>query len=189
MKLPETIRQEIHYFAYFLFRSCGSSRIYSASYNYYEKLRTDPGLLYSCYEVFAFAVQNIDEHPSNLVEEYICALHGDSDQSAAEIIDRVREFNKKQSNFWVDFLTLAWQFCYNAFADPVNESYLDKLENNGTDAIPVFAVWSNVVDIDEHLNVTNSHWALTRANARIKQWDGVHPQVPFKDWEIEQELY
>lgn len=164
-------------------------RLITADFNYLEKILDNKDLLYNCFEVFAYASQEVnDVRPDKFVADYILALHGQGDKDPLDIVTVATRFNKESINYWGDFLLLAKWFCYNSFPVPLKEDYIKGLDGCGTDAVPVFAVWTNVVEIDDNFKVENSDKALKRANERIKSWDNP-PSVKFEDWELKQEIY
>ncbi len=182
MKLPGEIKSEIQCYVYFLFKGTLDPRLISGKTNYLDKLLDRPNNLYSCFEIFAYAARTNSPNSHRVVADYIIGLH----ERAAEAI----EYNQKQSpSYWNDFLVLAKWFCRNSFPIPLNENYLKDLEGSGSTAVPTFAVWTNVVEVDESFKPVNSEFALKRANERIKQWDNVQPAIKFEDWELEQEIY
>jgi hypothetical protein len=90
--------------------------------------------------------------------------------------------------FWREFLNFAYCFCNNSFPVPLQESYLPHLNGSGTDAVSAFAVWTNVLELDENQCPLNAAYALERANERILYWEQP-PGKPFEEWELEQEIY
>jgi hypothetical protein len=212
MNLNTNQKQEIQCFVYFLFKGTLDQRLISADYHYLDKVLKKPDLLYNCFEIFAFAAQTSGlsgnflispkKHEGEekkyvwgmnhrFVADYIIQIHKGSttNESAKSKMEQAKEFNKKHNNIWKDFLVLSKWFCYNSFPNPVNENYVSGLNGVGTDAVPVFAVWTNIVEVDENLNVLNSDFALRRANERIKLWDKEQPKQEFKEWELEQVIY
>jgi hypothetical protein len=164
-------------------------RLITTDFNYLDKLFNNKDLLYDCFEVFAYASQKVnDVRPDKLVADYVLALHGLEGKDTLSIADVAKRFNQESINYWTDFLLLAKWFCYNSFPDPLKEDYIKRLDGCGTDAVPAFALWTNVVEVDEHFKVINSDKALKRANERIKWWDSP-PSVKFDEWELEQEIY
>jgi hypothetical protein len=189
MKLPKAIKVDIQSFVYFLFKGTMDPRFIAADFDYLDKLLDNKHLLYDCFEVFSYASQNVnDVNPVQIVSDYILAAHGQADKEVLEIVNVARQFNKKSINYWTDFLLLAKWFCYNSFPDPLNEDYVRGLNGCGSDAVPVFALWTNAVEIDEHARVMNSDKALKRANERIKWWDNL-TSIKFEEWELEQQIY
>jgi hypothetical protein len=191
MKLPDKIKLEVQCFAYFLFKGTLDHRLIVANFDYLDKLLANPNLVFNCFEIFVYEARlNSDAETNKKVADYILALHGVTNQSSTEIIDTAKKFNTEQpTTYWSDFLVLAKCFCFNSFPKPLNEEYLSDLNGCGSYAVPAFAVWSNVIEIDENLKPLNSEWALLRANERIKLWDEIKPSVEFADWELEQEIY
>lgn len=189
MKIPEETKLDIQCFVYFLFKGTMDPRLIASKFDYLDKLLDNKNLLFNCFEVFAYASQKVkDLRPDQVVADYILALHGHVNNNALEIINTARQFNKESISYWTDFLLLARWFCYNSFPDPLKDDYVKELNGCGSCAVPIFALWTNVVEIDEHFRVTNSEKALKRANERIKCWDNP-PSVEFEEWELEQEIY
>jgi hypothetical protein len=191
MKLPDDIKLKIQCFVYFLFKGTLDPRLITAEFNYLEKLLSNPDTLYNCFEIFVYASRNNSlDNPDQIVTNYILSVHKKGDKAFSVLADQAKEFNSKQSiSYWTDFLVLAKWFCYNSFPKPLIENYLKGLDGCGTDAVPAFAIWTNLIEIDEHSKPINSDQALTRANERIKTWDNVQPSVKFEEWELEQEIY
>jgi hypothetical protein len=193
MKLTIDQKQKIQWFVYFLFKGTLDSRLIFANYDYKDKLLNDPALVYNCFEIFAFAAQaRSDENltdPDTLVADYILDIHtGDDAPGSSSIIERSVAYNRGQKSFWNDFLNLARCFCFSSFPDPLQENSLLQYYGNGTDAVPPFAVWSNVIEVDEQLKPLNSEYALKRANMRMNLWDDALLKE-FEEWELEQEIY
>ncbi|MEP7265389.1 MAG: hypothetical protein ABI772_12870 [Bacteroidota bacterium] len=210
MKLAREQKQDIQCFIYFLFKGTFDERLIFAEYDYLDVLLKNPELLYNCFEIFAHDYQTngkfrnpeirkkifyIEEkqyekvYENPLVVDYIIALHENNNTAAKEIVYKAQNFNSRQNNLWKDFLILARWFCFNSFPNPVNENYVPGLYGVGTVAVPAFAVWTNVLEIDENLIILNSKEALQRANERIKLWDNEKPKSEFEYWELEQEIY
>lgn len=188
MKISADIKLEIQTFVYFLFKGTYNPKLIHAKYDYLDKLLSDKDLIYNCFEIFSYYAQNSEIKDLNgAVTEYIIELHDE----ATKVIDlkRVKEHNSKTKTYWKDFLTLSKWFCYNEFPVKINAFNLKDLNGCGTDAVPVFSIWTNVVEIDTSGLVINSEYALQRANDRLKLWDNVKPLKPFSEWELEQEIY
>jgi hypothetical protein len=189
MKLPEQAKLHIQCFVYYLFKGTLDPRLIAANFNYLDKLLDNKDLLFNCFEVFTYGSQKPNVvRPDHVVADYILALHGQMDLDTLAITNVAKQFNKKTFNYWTDFLVLAKWFCNNSFPDPLKDDYVKGLNGCGTDAVPTFALWTNVIEIDERGRVLNSDKALKRANERIKCWDNP-PSVKFEEWELEQEIY
>ncbi len=188
MKLTTDEKLKVQCFVYFLFKGTVDPRLIKADYNYLDKLLAHPQLLYNCFEIFAFAVQDNKEKAEQMASEYIIDIHKDGGRHS-EILETAKKFNSQQTNYWKDFLTLARWFCFNSFPRPLSNFHLDDLDGNGSDAVPVFAVWTNSLEVDNLRRSTNSEHALHRANQRLKLWDNENPLIKFEEWELEQEIY
>lgn len=180
MKLSLEKKREIQFFVYYLFNGGLTPKL--KELNYLPKLLSKPKALYNCFVVFAVACEDKNPSPNSVVEDFIIKL----DYSNYEFtLDEKLDI----SDFWRDFLELARCFCFNDFPIPVLDDYIQGLEGCGTDAVPVFAVWSNVLEIDEKSKPTNGKYALIRANERIKLWDEIEPSKKFEVQELKQEIY
>jgi hypothetical protein len=190
MHLDVSDKSEIQYFVYVLFRGTLDHRLIGTNYDYLDKLLANHSLLYSCFEVFAYAAGTSEDGDlEKVVANYIIGLHEDAGASQGSLLFKAREFNANQDNYWTDFLQLARCFCLNTFPDPVSRDYLAGMNGVGSDPLAIFAFWTNVVEIDNDEKVTNSEYSLRRTNERIKAWDGRVPSKKFEPWEMEQELY
>ena len=85
---------------------------------------------------------------------------------------------------------ISYIFCFNKFSLKVDGFKLEDFDGNGTDALPYFAVWTNIIEIDVDEKVLNSKLAKQRANERLLLWNSLNESsVKFEDWELEQQLY
>ena len=191
MKLPEDIKLDIQCFVYFLFKGTLEPRLIQLDYNYLDKLLDNPTLAYNCFEVFAFYAQQTEgEKPEKYVADYILEIHETSNTESTTIdLSEVKAFNAKTKSYWNDFLKLSKRFCHNNFPISVKAFNFKELNGVGTDAVPYFAVWTNVIEIDTAEVVTNSEHAFKRANERLKLWDGAEGIEAFSETELEQEIY
>ncbi len=193
MKLSDDVKAELQSFVYFFFKgtmACG--KLLGADINYLEIALVNRQALYHCFEIFAAAPRNGLEADNfsdaeGLVADYLIAMHKGDTATYEEA--RPNSSTGKDIPFWQGFLNLAHCFCYNSFPIPLKQDYLPWLNGSGTDAVPVFAVWSNVLEIDKNQCPLNADYALKRANERLLLWDGVAENPPFAEWELEQEIY
>jgi hypothetical protein len=183
MKLNTDLKQDIQCFVYFLFRGHLDPRLINVEFDYLDLLLNNPKLLYNCFEIFAFDYQTKGKHrnpeirkeifiiegeklektyENRLEVDYIIALNSEKELEAEKIRKKAFGFNSIQNNFWNDFLKLSWQFCFE-FVSKIDSFNLVDLYNCGTDAVPAFAAWTNVVEINEISKVLNSEFALKRA--------------------------
>jgi hypothetical protein len=194
MKLDNDIKCSIQYFVYFLFKGTMDSRLIFAEYHYVEKLISNPKLLSNCFLVFADAMNNpnpnffnenmeqdhlkIGFSAENIVANYILSLE---DRNQTYELPKINEL----SSFWQEFLRVADEF----FLNPYDNEFLQGLNGCGTDAVPYFAVWTNVIELDEKINVTNASYSLQRAQDRLSLMHGILPKKPFEAWELDQEIW
>lgn len=190
MKLTQDLKIDIQTFVYFLFKGTFDARlIVKAEYDYLELLLNDPKLLYNCFVVFAYSNQIETQDLKNLVVDYIIALHKNQ-KVAQDIIIEATLYCDSKDNFWNEFLKLSRCFCFNIFPEKVGCNYLGGLSGCGADALPPFALWTNVIEVNKNLISLNAEHAFQRANDKMKAlWDNVSPRVPFLPHELEQELY
>ena len=187
MKLTISQKQDFQCFVYFLFSRHFDPKLIGTEYQYLDKILANRDLLYNCFELFAFAEQK-NILSKRYVTDYLLSLNVNTqNEHFDKLLQEAKTFNHSQMNIWNDFLILSKWYCYNTFPDAVKVDYL--LEINGTDAVPTFALWTNVVEVDENLSVLNSNEALKRANERIKCWDGEEYYKKFSEWELDQEIY
>lgn len=160
-------------------------------FDYLDKLLDSPDLTYDCFEIFAFYSQQSGiKCPEEYVADYILE-QCDIDKYEIKKVDlsEVNDFNLKSQSYWKDFLKLSKRFCHNNFPVSVKAFDFRGLKGCGTDAVPYFAVWTNVVSIDSKGTVTNSEYALKRANERLKLWDETEGIELFDETELEQEIH
>ncbi len=203
MKLTSFQKQELQCFVYFLFKGTLDPRLIIDDFDYMDKLLANPKLLYNCFEVLVYAIQTeeltnnfgLNNQPvkwscgsDKLVADYILAIHNpEQEHFAKTLIEKAIAFNSQQQNLFTDFLTLAKQYCFNSFPNPIISDYLD---TGGVGAVQGFAHWTNVIEIDENLKPLNSEYALKRANQRVKLYNDLEkPAVKFESWELKQEIY
>lgn len=192
MKLQEDKRLGIQMFAYFLFRGTIEPKLISHKKYYLNVILNDKAILSNCFKIFAAHFSNLDYKNSTIVvSNYLLSiLNNESDKIIQKFIEEAEIMNANNKElFWNDFLELANCFCYNSFPTPVSNDYILDLEGCGTDAVPTFAVWTNVIQINEDNQAVNGKDALLRANERIICWDKIEPKIPFEEWELDQELY
>lgn len=191
MKIADDIKSNIQTFVYFLFKGTFDQRLIQSEFDYLDILLNDSDLLYNCFEIFAFCSQQPDiEDPQEYVADYILAIHKMENSKNKTIdLNEVKNFNSKTKTLWNDFLKLSKSFCHNDFPISVTTFDLKELKGCGTDSVPYFAVWTNVVEVDTKGLVTNSEYALKRANQRLKLWDKTEPLGSFDESELEQEIY
>jgi len=152
MKLSDDVKAELQSFVYFFFKgTMAFGKLLGADVDYLGIALANRQALYHCFEIFAAAPRNGLEadnfsNAEGLVAEYLVALHkGDI---AAHEEARPNFSVGSDIPFWQEFLNLAHCFCYNSFPIPLKEDYM--LWLTGVDAVPVFAVWSNVLGIDKN---------------------------------------
>lgn len=191
-KLSEDVKAEIQSFVYFFFKgTMAFNQLLGADVDYLERVVSNRQWLYNCFEIFAAAPHNGIESANygiatRLVADYLVDLHnGDAEYAYPKA--QARFTTSTGILFWQEFLKLANCFCHNSFPIPLKEDYMDWL--TGTDAVPVFAVWTNVLEVDEKQCPLNAANALKRANERLLLWDGKPANPPFAEWELEQEIY
>lgn len=183
MKIQEDIKVDIQSFVYFLFKGTLDKRLidlYDKKIYYVNFLIKNQKVLYNTFIIFS---SNYEKHYGNsnkLVTDYILsALEGN-----AEIHNSIDTLPP----FWQAFMQFVHCFCFNTFPFPMISNYLADMEGVGTDAVPAFAVWTNVIEL-ENGEVINNDYAIRRANERMKIWEGVEPNVSFKEWELDQEIW
>jgi hypothetical protein len=191
VKLPEDVKLSIQWFVYYLFKGTLDARLIEANFDYVPALLTNRQELFNCFEVFVHGMQTQQAAQANhMAASYILALHEPHNPASVVVVDQAIAFNRKQSNhFWISFLDLAHRFCNNTLPQPLREDYILTLDGNGTDAVPAFAVWTNVIEVNDAFEPLNAYWALQRASERLKLWEHVQPAVKFENWELEQEIY
>jgi hypothetical protein len=193
MKLTDDAKCELQAFVYFFFKgTMAFGKLLGADIDYLQIALANRQVLYHCFEIFAAAPRNGLEADNfsdaeGLVADYLVALHrGDADAYGEA---RPASPVSTAIPFWQEFLRVAHCFCYNSFPLPLKEDYVLWLDGSGTDAVPIFAVWSNVLEVDKNQCPLNADYALKRANDRLLLWDGVKESPPFAEWELEQEIY
>ena len=191
MKIDDDSKSNIQFFTYYLFKGTLDSRLIFHDKNYLDVILGDKDLLFNCFKVFTANISTYNyEITSKIVSNYILGhLDQEETYSSEKILKDAEEKNAREDKYWIDFLKLAKYFCYNSFPIPVNSDYILDLNGCGTDSVPTFAVWTNIIRIDNKGNSTNAEEALKRANDRIKLWDNIQPDNKFEEWELEQEIY
>lgn len=184
MKIPENLKIDIQCFSYFLFKGTYSSELIHLKEDYVSYLLNNDDLLYNCFKIFANQKnRNHTINPEKEISNYIIVSIKNKNFEKVEL--------NKLNNFWLNFLKLSQNFCFNEFPQKVPNFNLKDFNGVGSDVIPYFAVWTNVVEIDEDFNVINKEFALKRANERLLILDNSLKLIipKFERWEIEQELY
>lgn len=192
MKLAGEVKAEIQEFVYFFFKgTMAFDQLLAKDIDYLELVLADRQILYNCFEIFAAVPRDCLEATDCLVAErvvanYLVDLHrGNAAMAFAKAQTSFAATNNDL--FWNEFLKLAKCFCYNSFPVPLKENYI--LWMTGVDAVPAFAVWTNVLEVDKKQCPLNAEYALQRANERLLLWDGLPANPRFAEWEVEQEIY
>lgn len=190
MRLPQDDLLDIQCFVYFLFKGTLHSQLIGVDYVF--RLVREPLLLENVFRLFTEALRQhaLGERADNRAEEYLVAYFVNQDLEQAQTL-LATVSNKQPDDVYTHFFQLACHFIYNTFAGPIQlPDYLLGLDGVGTDAVPAFAVWTNVVNAPAPDDATAHARALQRANDRARaQLDGNLPQEPFTEWELEQEVY
>lgn len=190
MQLDQDTKLDIQTFVYFLFKGTLDQRLIFLEVDYLDILTNKPSILYNCFEIFANHTQNSNTSiaKEHVVEYIVDVSTRDKSASFTNKSDELKISHFKANPFWKDFLELARRFCFLEFEIPLNSFDLRGLNGNGADAVPYFAIWTNVIELDEDGNIKNSEFALRRANERLKLWDDAQSYI-FSEDELEQEIY
>lgn len=137
-------------------------------------------MLYNAFMIFSSNYEKHYGESNKLVADYILAVMNDNTDISVSI--------DTLPPFWQAFMQFVHCFCLNTFPNQMTTNYLADMNGVGTDAVSAFAVWSNVVEI-ENEEVINNDYAIRRANERIKMWEGIEPKVSFQEWELDQEIW
>lgn len=187
MKLNTDIKREIQCFVYFLFSGALSDSSKNSSRNYLDKILDNPQMLYDCFEVFAYANQKEDSLPPNgEVTEYLEYI---SENQNHPQINKIKSYNESKCNYWTDFLGLAKKFCFNKFDEEGIQISIKDLYQCGTDAVPIFAIWTNLVELNEQNEVINKAHVMNRLSQRFNHKKQFEYFPKFEEWELEQEIY
>ena len=210
MKLSADIKQTIQCFVYFLFNGHYDHSLIILEYDYRDKLIKDRQLLLNCFILFVydkltfgnFLYRNVGEKKfeidSNEFEkkyyrincvDYIHAIHNDNLDYYSEIINEANIFIANSNSFWCDFIELARCYCFEDFPQPIVESYLSYEQINGTDSVPPFAIWTNILEVDYQMKSLNGEFALRKANQRMNLPQDARPIDYFSESELDQEIY
>ena len=180
MKINSEIKLDIQTFIYFLFKGTLSSKLIKQEFDYIHYLLQSPRKLFSILKFFA---ENYEEKSYVEIQDIISDMIILDYKNLMNLEILHFDNNLQVSDFWKEFINLSYAFCFNKFQEKIENFNLQDFEGCGTDALPYFAVWTNVVEISEKNIVLNPKVALKRANERLLS------NVKFQDWEIEQELY
>ncbi len=186
MKLENDIKTDIQCFVYFLFSGALFDSSKKIGLNYLDTLLSKPQELYNCFEVFTYSMQKADGLPANgAVSDYIESILEHKSQD----LSKIEKFNKSQNNYWIDFLELAHKFCFDELSIKGYKVDLKSLHGCGTDAVPIFAVWTNIIELDDKDQITNKQYVLNRLIERFSPEIQNDYFPKFEEWEIEQEIY
>ncbi|HEX8329505.1 MAG TPA: hypothetical protein VF629_18350 [Hymenobacter sp.] len=191
MKISEEIKLEIQCFVYYFFKgTMAFNQLLGADIDYLKVVLADRQLLYNCFKIFAATrVDDMDfVDNERLVANYLVDLQK-GDATVAYLNAQAHFTSSMHTPFWREFLKLAYCFCNNSFPIPLTEDYVPGLNGCGTAAVPAFAIWTNVLEVDKNQCPLNADYALKRANERLLIWDGKTENPPFAEWELEQEIY
>ncbi|MFP9112957.1 hypothetical protein ACLI1A_03390 [Flavobacterium sp. RHBU_3] len=191
MKLSDDIKTEIRCFVYFLFSGTVDSRLIKANFDYLELILKTPQLVFNCFKVFTSASYSGMPNTKTAVGDYIVALHY-YPMEADDILNEAEgKLLTNKHDFWFSFLEFSEKFCFNNFSVPLAnfDLYVD-FYNVGSDALMPFIIWTNVVEIDENNQLLNKGYATRRANEiLLSVFDGVKPDIPFSEEELDAEFY
>lgn len=192
MCLAEDDLLDIQCFVYFLFKGTIHPTLIAHNSDYTARLVREPEQLENVFRLFTEALR---QHPpggqaDDRAAEYLVAHYVNRDSAQAQAVLATLP-PAQPDDVYAHFLHFARHFIYNTFADPIqNPEYLRDLDGIGTLAVPPFAVWTNVVNAQAPDEATAYARALRRANDQVRlMYDGLVPQEPFQDWEVEQEIY
>ncbi|GAB3851387.1 hypothetical protein GCM10028822_18000 [Hymenobacter terrigena] len=190
MRLPEDDLLDIQCFVYFLFKGTLHPKLIGA--DYVSHLVREPHLLENVFLLFTEALRQHGpgQRADDRAAEYLVEYFVNRDMEQAQVLLATAPV-EQPDDVYAHFFQLAHHFIHNTFADPIQSpNYLLGLDGVGTDAVPAFAVWTNVVNAPAPDEATAYARALRRANDRARaQLDGDMPQEPFTEWELEQEIY
>ena len=189
MTLPADLPLDIQCFAYFLFKGTLTPDLYTAENYYLPPLLKEPAELERVFALFAHDLRTGGS--AGLAADYLRARYARPDEArAAALLAQLP--THPPPDVYARFLELARCFVHNTFPDPIHNSrYLTDLEGCGTDAVRVFALWTNVVMQMAAASAAPDYAAaLRRANERARDYfDGQLPAVPFTDEELDQEIW
>lgn len=177
MKITQENKEEIQWFVYFLFKGTLTTDLIFNKSNYIEELIKNPTSLDRCFEIFA--------NEKSFGKDYETATK----KVAEFIITKNYDAPIKLNSFWSEFLIIASIFSHEKFELPIKSFHIKYLDGCGSDAVPFFAVWTNVIEIDIIGNCINKGEALRRSNERLLFWDSKEVSKPFTEKELEQEIY
>jgi hypothetical protein len=186
MKLNDDIKTDIQSFVYFLFKGSLSAKLIQRSGNYLDVLLTSPKLILNCFEVYTHSRQLKDDTSAIAdVTNYIERVLDGFEPHLHEIL----KDNQRLANYWCDFLNLANKFCFNKLQKDGIIIDLKSLNGCGSDAVPIFAVWTNIIELDSDQKITNSDFVFHRLVQRfsVNRHGMFIPK--FESWEIHQMLY
>lgn len=187
MKINDKLKLDIQVFIYFFFKGTYSQKLIQQEFDYINYLIKYPEKVFRILKIFA---EKYDHDDYNDIELSISDIIID-DFNNIQLIDNYKiESNLVLSDFWKEFIEISHIFCFNKFSLKVDGFKLEDFDGNGTDALPYFAVWTNIIEIDVDEKVLNSKLAKQRANERLLLWNSLDKSsVKFEDWELEQQLY
>lgn len=191
MKLPDDLPLYIQCFVYFLFKGALTPQLYVAENDYLPSLLQSPTELERVFALFAHDLRTGREGWQGLADDYLMARHARPDEARAAALLAQLPVDPP-SDVYAHFLELARCFVHNTFTDPIRHPrYLLDLEGCGTDAVRVFALWTNVVMQTAGPSTEPDYpAALRRANERARHYfDGQLPVIPFTDAELDQEIW
>ena len=187
MNLPAGLPLDIQGFVYFLFKGTLTPALYTSENDYLPPLLRNPGELE---RVFALFAHDLRTSQRATAADYLLARYAQPDEEpAAALLAQLPA--DPPPDVYTHLLELARCFAHNTFPDPIRHPrYLLDLEGCGTDAVRVFALWTNVV---MQMAATSAEpdyaAALRRANERARDYfDGQPPTVPFTDKDLDQEI-
>lgn len=190
MRLPDDDPLDIQCFVYYIFNGTLHPKLIGEDYVF--RLVREPHLLENAFRLFSEALRQHapGERADHRAAEYLVAHFVTGDLAHAQALLATAPMDQPD-DVYAHFFQLAHRFIHNTFADPIQlPHYLSGLDGVGTDAVPAFAVWTNVVNAPAPDDASAYARALQRANARARvQFDGVFPQESFSEWEWEQEIY
>jgi len=175
-------------FVYFFFKGTFDPRLIFHKIDYLKQILIRPDIVLSCFDIFIYNIRKDNYSKANqAVTDYILLYIEGKDLPC---LDKIVLQNQNLKSYWSSFRDLAYLFCFDKLSsDKNNKVNLIEFDGTGYRAVPLFATWTNVIDIDENEGVLNHEYAKERAIQRyfVKSEEELFQN--FEEWEYEQEIH
>lgn len=185
MTLSVRQKSNIRHFVYYLVNGTLDFELIEKTFGpgYYDKLKSNTDLFYRT--TCVYINQEIKLNPSwpdtKKLGMFICQLYNDSIDKN-EFVDWETNFETQQNDFSTDFKNFTKWFISSTTVP--NVTYIDYIGDGASFVEQCFAIWANVVKIENN-RVTNNGHAIERVEQYMKSYYTPGYTDNLEEWECE----